>query len=98
MPGGLTKLSVSVHWDNMSSSLSITLNNCISLCNPCVVLDATFTGFCFVGERRKLDIEYFSKLLEKILEVQRNRKKLKSLAEKNSPRKQKRKAKGNVSF
>ncbi|XP_070844622.1 transcription factor TFIIIB component B'' homolog [Chaetodon trifascialis] len=45
-------------------------------------------------ERRKLDIEYFSKLLEKILEVQKNRKKLKSLAEKNSPKKRKRKAKG----
>ncbi|KAI3362129.1 hypothetical protein L3Q82_012452, partial [Scortum barcoo] len=45
-------------------------------------------------ERRKLDIEYFSKLLEKILEVQQNRKKLKSLAEKNSPKKRKRKAKG----
>ncbi|XP_034565217.1 transcription factor TFIIIB component B'' homolog isoform X2 [Notolabrus celidotus] len=44
-------------------------------------------------ERRKLDIEYFSKLLEKILEVQKNRKKLKSLANKNSPKKQKRKAK-----
>ncbi|XP_051268098.1 transcription factor TFIIIB component B'' homolog isoform X2 [Dicentrarchus labrax] len=45
-------------------------------------------------ERRKLDIEYFSKLLEKILEVQKNRKKLKLIAEKNSPKKQKRKAKG----
>uniref|UniRef100_UPI0037E7F656 transcription factor TFIIIB component B'' homolog n=1 Tax=Semicossyphus pulcher TaxID=241346 RepID=UPI0037E7F656 len=44
-------------------------------------------------ERRKLDIEYFSKLLEKILEVQKNRKKLKSLANKNSPKKQKRKTK-----
>ncbi|XP_035523717.1 transcription factor TFIIIB component B'' homolog isoform X2 [Morone saxatilis] len=44
-------------------------------------------------ERRKLDIEYFSKLLEKILEVQKNRKKLKLIAEKNSPKKQKRKAK-----
>nr|XP_046230918.1 transcription factor TFIIIB component B'' homolog isoform X2 [Scatophagus argus] len=45
-------------------------------------------------ERRKLDIEYFSKLLEKILEVQKSRKKLKSLAEKNSRNKPKRKAKG----
>ncbi|XP_073333972.1 uncharacterized protein [Pagrus major] len=45
-------------------------------------------------ERRKLDIEYFSKLLEKILEVQKNRKKLKSLAEKNAPKKNKKKAKG----
>ncbi|XP_074547081.1 uncharacterized protein LOC141805789 [Halichoeres trimaculatus] len=44
-------------------------------------------------ERRKLDIEYFSKLLEKILEVQKNRKKLKSLANKNTPKKQKRKTK-----
>ncbi|KAM9793465.1 transcription factor TFIIIB component B'' homolog isoform X2 [Syngnathus typhle] len=35
-------------------------------------------------ERRKLDIEYFTKLLEKILEVQANRKKLKSLVRKNS--------------
>ncbi|XP_031716206.1 transcription factor TFIIIB component B'' homolog isoform X2 [Anarrhichthys ocellatus] len=45
-------------------------------------------------ERRKLDIEYFSKLLEKILEVQKTRKKLKSLAGKNSPKKTTRKAKG----
>ncbi|XP_042364774.1 transcription factor TFIIIB component B'' homolog [Plectropomus leopardus] len=44
-------------------------------------------------ERRKLDIEYFSKLLEKILEVQKNRKKLKSLAGKKSPKKPRRKAK-----
>lgn len=60
-----------------------------------VHFDATFSGGYFVGERRKLDIEYFSKLLEKILEVQKNRKKLKSLSEKNSPKKNKRKAKGN---
>lgn len=46
------------------------------------------------GERRKLDIEYFSKLLEMILEVQKNRKKHKSLAEKNDPKKKKRRAKG----
>ncbi|KAM9338709.1 uncharacterized protein ABDE67_018246 [Symphorus nematophorus] len=45
-------------------------------------------------ERRKLDIEYFSKLLEKILEVQKTRKKLRSVTEKNSPKKHKRKAKG----
>ncbi|XP_053195480.1 transcription factor TFIIIB component B'' homolog [Scomber japonicus] len=45
-------------------------------------------------ERRKLDIEYFSKLLEKILEVQKSRKKLKSISDKNSPRKRKRKTKG----
>ncbi|XP_056259503.1 transcription factor TFIIIB component B'' homolog isoform X1 [Seriola aureovittata] len=45
-------------------------------------------------ERRKLDIEYFSKLLEKVLEFQKNRKKLKKLTEKNSPKKHKRKAKG----
>lgn len=57
--------------------------------------DAVFTGDCFVGERRKLDIEYFSKLLEKILEVQKNRKKLKSLAEKNSQKKRKKREKGN---
>ncbi|XP_069556991.1 transcription factor TFIIIB component B'' homolog isoform X2 [Brachyistius frenatus] len=48
-------------------------------------------------ERRKLDIEYFSKLLEKILEFQKNRKKLKLLAEKNSPKKRKRKTKGKKS-
>lgn len=42
-------------------------------------------------ERRKLDIEYFSKLLEKILEFQKSRKKLKSLAEKNPPKKRKKK-------
>ncbi|KAL6096590.1 bdp1 [Pungitius sinensis] len=46
-------------------------------------------------ERRKLDIEYFSKLLEKILEVQENRKKLRSLAGRKSPKKTTRKAKGN---
>ncbi|XP_062414828.1 nascent polypeptide-associated complex subunit alpha, muscle-specific form isoform X1 [Pungitius pungitius] len=45
-------------------------------------------------ERRKLDIEYFSKLLEKILEVQENRKKLRSLAGRKSPKKRTRKAKG----
>ncbi|XP_068609239.1 transcription factor TFIIIB component B'' homolog [Brachionichthys hirsutus] len=45
-------------------------------------------------ERRKLDIEYFSKLLEKILEVQKNRKKLKSLSDKNSEGTRKRKTKG----
>ncbi|XP_053267204.1 transcription factor TFIIIB component B'' homolog [Pleuronectes platessa] len=45
-------------------------------------------------ERRKLDIEYFSKLLEKILEVQQNRKKLKTLVKKNSPKNSKRKTKG----
>ncbi|XP_062290751.1 transcription factor TFIIIB component B'' homolog isoform X1 [Scomber scombrus] len=45
-------------------------------------------------ERRKLDIEYFSKLLEKILEVRKSRKKLKSLSDKISPKKRKRKTKG----
>ncbi|XP_034402460.1 transcription factor TFIIIB component B'' homolog isoform X3 [Cyclopterus lumpus] len=44
-------------------------------------------------ERRKLDIEYFSKLLEKIMEVHKNRKKLRSLAAKNSPKKTERKPK-----
>lgn len=57
---------------------------------------------CFLtlsaGERRKLDIEYFSKLLEMILEVQKNRKKHKSLAEKNEPKKKRRKAKGICEF
>nr|XP_043868058.1 transcription factor TFIIIB component B'' homolog isoform X1 [Solea senegalensis] len=41
-------------------------------------------------ERRKLDIEYFSKLLEKILEFQKNKKKLQSLAKKNAYKKRKR--------
>lgn len=54
-----------------------------------------FIGNYFVGERRKLDIEYFSKLLEKILEVQENRKKLRSLAGKKFPKTTTRKAKGN---
>ncbi|XP_041825699.1 transcription factor TFIIIB component B'' homolog [Melanotaenia boesemani] len=48
-------------------------------------------------ERRKLDIEYFSKLLEKILEVQKDRKKLKSLSRKNSTKSSKTKAKGKKS-
>ncbi|XP_054612747.1 transcription factor TFIIIB component B'' homolog isoform X3 [Dunckerocampus dactyliophorus] len=45
-------------------------------------------------ERRKLDIEYFSKLLQKILEFQESRKNLKSLVEKNAPKKHQRKSKG----
>ncbi|XP_029372171.1 transcription factor TFIIIB component B'' homolog isoform X2 [Echeneis naucrates] len=45
-------------------------------------------------ERRKLDIEYFSKLLEKVLEFQKNRKKLKKLSAENAPKKQKKKSKG----
>ncbi|XP_030005114.1 transcription factor TFIIIB component B'' homolog isoform X2 [Sphaeramia orbicularis] len=46
-------------------------------------------------EKRRLDIEYFSKLLEKILEVQKNKKKLKSLSVKNkTPKKCIRKPKG----
>ncbi|XP_035996610.1 transcription factor TFIIIB component B'' homolog [Fundulus heteroclitus] len=48
-------------------------------------------------ERRKLDIEYFSKLLEKILEFQKDKKKLKSLAEKNAKKKPKAKAKAKKS-
>ncbi|XP_051906018.1 transcription factor TFIIIB component B'' homolog isoform X2 [Hippocampus zosterae] len=44
-------------------------------------------------ERRKLDIEYFSKLLMKILEVQANRKKLKSLVVKNVYKKRQRSSK-----
>lgn len=48
----------------------------------------------FAGERRKLDIEYFSKLLEKILEVQKNRKKLKAMAEKKPPKERKKREKG----
>ncbi|CAG5867604.1 unnamed protein product [Menidia menidia] len=45
-------------------------------------------------ERRKLDIEYFSKLLEKVLEVQKDKKKLRSLAQKNTSKRNKNKAKG----
>ncbi|XP_034094683.1 transcription factor TFIIIB component B'' homolog isoform X2 [Gymnodraco acuticeps] len=45
-------------------------------------------------ERRKLDIEYFSKLLEKILEVHKNRKKLKAMAEKKPPKERKKREKG----
>ncbi|XP_061586227.1 transcription factor TFIIIB component B'' homolog [Cololabis saira] len=48
-------------------------------------------------DRRKLDIDCFSKLLEKVLEVQKDRKKLKSLVEKNTPKKSKTKAKGKKS-
>ncbi|KAM4532798.1 uncharacterized protein V3H82_026525 [Fundulus diaphanus] len=48
-------------------------------------------------ERRKLDIEYFSKLLEKILEFQKDKKKLKSLSEKNAKKKPKAKAKAKKS-
>ncbi|XP_047228749.1 transcription factor TFIIIB component B'' homolog isoform X2 [Girardinichthys multiradiatus] len=48
-------------------------------------------------ERRKLDIEYFSKLLEKILEFQKERKKLKSLVKKNSKMTSRTKAKGKKS-
>ncbi|XP_057675399.1 transcription factor TFIIIB component B'' homolog isoform X2 [Corythoichthys intestinalis] len=44
-------------------------------------------------ERRKLDIEYFTKLLEKVLEFQANRKKLKSLVQKNAPKKRQRRSK-----
>ncbi|XP_008421724.1 transcription factor TFIIIB component B'' homolog isoform X2 [Poecilia reticulata] len=45
-------------------------------------------------ERRKLDIEYFSKLLEKIMEFQREKKKLKSLVGKNNKRKARTRPKG----
>lgn len=52
--------------------------------------------FVFIlGERRKLDIEYFSKLLDKILEYQKEKKKLKSLVEKNNKTKSRTNAKGN---
>lgn len=78
----------------MFSRFNITLIDSWSLCNPGVHFGLTFSGDCFIGERRKLDIEYFSKLLDKILEVQKNRKKLKSLTEKNSTKKNKNKAKG----
>ncbi|XP_041825700.1 transcription factor TFIIIB component B'' homolog [Melanotaenia boesemani] len=46
------------------------------------------------GERRKLDKEYFSKLLEKVLEAQKDRK---SLSRKNSTKSSKTKAKGKKS-
>ncbi|XP_027881110.1 transcription factor TFIIIB component B'' homolog isoform X1 [Xiphophorus couchianus] len=48
-------------------------------------------------ERRKLDIEYFSKLLEKIMEFQREKKKLKSLVGKNNKRKARTRPKGKKS-
>lgn len=44
-----------------------------------------------------MDIEYFSKLLEMILEVEKNRKKHRLLAEKNEPKKKRRRAKGILS-
>ncbi|XP_028318750.1 transcription factor TFIIIB component B'' homolog isoform X2 [Gouania willdenowi] len=44
-------------------------------------------------ERRQLDIEYFSKLLEKIMDYQKNKKKLKSLEKANAPKKRRKKAK-----
>ncbi|XP_035766223.1 transcription factor TFIIIB component B'' homolog isoform X2 [Neolamprologus brichardi] len=50
-----------------------------------------------IRERRKLDIEYFSKLLEKILEYQRSKKKLRSVAEKKPSQKGKRKTKAKKS-
>ncbi|XP_031590447.1 transcription factor TFIIIB component B'' homolog isoform X2 [Oreochromis aureus] len=50
-----------------------------------------------IRERRKLDIEYFSKLLEKILEYQKSKKKLRSVAEKKSSQKGKRKTKAKKS-
>lgn len=80
-PGGSTKLSVSVQ--------SVFLHSIIII----LVLLHPKGDVSFVGERRKLDLEYFSKLLEKILEVHRNRKKLKSLSAKNSPKKGKRQTK-----
>lgn len=84
MPGGSTKLSVSVFRNPLQTL-------CVAPCKHC----STVFCVCSLAEdRQKLDIEYFSKLLEKILEVQKNKKKLKSLAEKNSPRKNTRKPKG----
>ncbi|XP_030599089.1 transcription factor TFIIIB component B'' homolog [Archocentrus centrarchus] len=50
-----------------------------------------------IRERRKLDIEYFSKLLEKILEYQKSKKKLRSLREKNSSKKGKKATKARKS-
>lgn len=66
------------------------------LCKHCAL--CVFCDGSLAEDRQKLDIEYFSKLLEKILEVQKNRKKLKSLSDKNSPRKSKRKSKGTSLF
>ncbi|XP_016894410.1 transcription factor TFIIIB component B'' homolog isoform X5 [Cynoglossus semilaevis] len=45
-------------------------------------------------DKRKLDIEYFSKLLEKILEFQKNKKKLRAITQKNAPKKSQRREKG----
>ncbi|XP_055087370.1 transcription factor TFIIIB component B'' homolog isoform X2 [Periophthalmus magnuspinnatus] len=46
-------------------------------------------------DRRKLDLEYFKKLLEKIIEFQESKKKLKSVSQKKqTPKKHKRKTKG----
>ncbi|XP_037548495.1 transcription factor TFIIIB component B'' homolog [Nematolebias whitei] len=44
-------------------------------------------------EKRKLDLEYFTKLLEKVMEFQKNKKKLKSLSKKNATQKIRTKAK-----
>lgn len=83
MPGGSIKRSVSFFCLLKTLCVASTYHCC-----------AVFCVRSFAEDRQKLDIEYFSKLLEKILEVQKNRKKLKSLAEKNSPKKSKRKPKG----
>lgn len=77
------------------------LETCSGLClwpTPGSIAALYFPSVPLAEDRQKLDIEYFSKLLEKILEVQKNRKKLNSLAEKNSPRKKKRNSKGMCPF
>lgn len=88
MPGGSTKLSVSLSGNLLSTPCVAPSKHCGDVFCLCSLAE----------DRQKLDIEYFSKLLEKILEVQKNRKKLNSLAEKNSPRKKKRKSKGTCPF
>lgn len=81
--GGLTKLLVSIEDDKV-----ITFKSMVCLVFSLIIVS--------LGDRRRLDIEYFTKLLEKIMEVQKNKKKLRSLSEKNSTKKQrKRIAKGN---
>ncbi|XP_055019084.1 transcription factor TFIIIB component B'' homolog [Boleophthalmus pectinirostris] len=50
-------------------------------------------------ERRRLDLEYFTKLLEKILEFQESKKKLKSVSQKKqTPKKRKEKPKGEIHY
>lgn len=94
IPGGSTKLSVSNKQEKMFYGLSVAHIEQESQSDISVCL---LTGCCFVGERRKLDIEYFSKLLEKIMEVQQNKKKLRKLV-RSSPKSPKKRTKGTSSI